>query len=62
MGTFGNLSRTPVCGSYAPVCASYARKVWATLRRDGLHVSHKRVWALMDAHGLVLAAERAPGR
>jgi hypothetical protein len=37
------------------------RKVWATLRRDGLHVSRQRVWALMHAHGLVLAAERAPG-
>jgi putative transposase len=37
------------------------RKVWATLRRDGLHVSRKRVWALMHAQGLVLAAEREPG-
>jgi transposase InsO family protein len=37
------------------------RKVWATLRRDGLHVSRKRVWALMHANGLVLAAEREPG-
>ena len=37
------------------------RKVWATLRRDGLRVSRKRVWALMHAHGLVLAAEREPG-
>jgi transposase InsO family protein len=37
------------------------RKVWATLRRDGLRVSRKRVWALMNAHGLVLASEREPG-
>ena len=37
------------------------RKVWATLRREGLRVSRKRVWALMHAHGLVLAAEREPG-
>lgn len=38
------------------------RKVWARLRRDGLHVSHKRVWALMNHWGLVLppAAERDP--
>lgn len=37
------------------------RKVWATLRREGLRVSRKRVWALMNAHGLVLAPEREPG-
>jgi transposase InsO family protein len=38
------------------------RKVWACLRRDGLHVSHKRVWALMRSWGLVLPppAERDP--
>ncbi len=37
------------------------RKVWATLRREGLHVSRRRVWALMHAHGLVLARDREPG-
>ena len=36
------------------------RKVWATLRREGLRVSHKRVWALMRSWGLTLppVAER----
>jgi putative transposase len=37
------------------------RKVWATLRQEGLRVSRKRVHALMRAHGLVLAREREPG-
>ncbi len=37
------------------------RKVWATLRREGLKVSRRRVWALMRAHGLVLARDREPG-
>lgn len=37
------------------------RKVWATLRREGLRVSRRRVHALMRAHGLVLAREREPG-
>ncbi len=37
------------------------RKVWATLRREGLAVSRRRVWALMHAHGLVLARDREPG-
>jgi transposase InsO family protein len=37
------------------------RKVWATLRREGLRVSRKRVWALMRAHGLVMARDREPG-
>jgi putative transposase len=39
------------------------RKVWACLRRDGLKVSHKRVWALMRSWGLTLApaAEREKG-
>jgi putative transposase len=37
------------------------RKVWATLRREGLRVSRKRVWALMHAHGLVMARDREPG-
>lgn len=37
------------------------RKVWATLRREGLHVSRKRVWALMKANGLVFSREREPG-
>lgn len=36
------------------------RKVWATLRREGLRVSMKRVWALMHSWGLTLppTAER----
>lgn len=37
------------------------RKVWATLRREGLRVSRRRVHAVMRAHGLVLARDRAPG-
>lgn len=37
------------------------RKVWATLRRDGLRVGHRRVWALMKHHGLLLTPD-APGR
>lgn len=37
------------------------RKVWATLRRNGLVVSRKRVHALMRAHGLVLARDSEPG-
>jgi putative transposase len=38
------------------------RKVWATLRREkGLRVGRRRVWALMHAHGLVLAKDREPG-
>jgi len=37
------------------------RKVWATLKRDGLKVSRKRVHALMRANGLVLARDREPG-
>jgi putative transposase len=31
------------------------RKVWATLKRDGLRVGRRRVWALMRANGQVLA-------
>jgi putative transposase len=37
------------------------RKVWATIRRRGVKVSRKRVWAMMHAHGLVLARDREPG-
>lgn len=37
------------------------RKVWATLRQEGLRVSRRRVHALMRAHGLVLARDREPG-
>lgn len=38
------------------------RKVWAMLRREhALRVSRKRVWALMKAHGLVLAHDREAG-
>ena len=37
------------------------RKVWATLRREGLKVSRKRVHAIMRAHGLVLARDGEPG-
>ncbi len=38
------------------------RKVWATLRRDGLRVSRRRVWALMPAQGLVLVRDREHGK
>lgn len=31
------------------------RKVWATLRREGIRVGRRRIWALMQAHGYVLA-------
>lgn len=37
------------------------RKVWATLRREGLKVSRRRVHAIMRAHGLVLARDSEPG-
>lgn len=37
------------------------RKVWATLRREGLRVSRRRVHAIMRAHGLVLARDSEPG-
>lgn len=37
------------------------RKVWATLRRKGLAVSRRRVYALMREHDLVLARNREPG-
>lgn len=37
------------------------RKVWATLRAEGMKVSRKRVWAIMHAHGLVLARDSEPG-
>jgi putative transposase len=38
------------------------RKVWAYLRREGVVASHKRVWAMMNALGLVLPppSERDP--
>lgn len=38
------------------------RKVWATLRREGMHVGRNRVWAMMRELGLVLPApfERDP--
>lgn len=38
------------------------RKVWATLRRDGLRVGHRRVWALMKAHGLCLPPDAPRGQ
>lgn len=41
------------------------RKVWATLRRQGLRAGFKRVWAIMKADGLTMepVAEReSPGR
>jgi putative transposase len=40
------------------------RKVWAVLRRDGIKVSRKRVWAMMHRLGLVLPplAERIESR
>lgn len=37
------------------------RKVWATLRREGLRVTRRWVHALMRAHGLVLARDHEPG-
>lgn len=37
------------------------RKVWATLKRQGLKVSRKRVHALMRANNFVLARDREPG-
>lgn len=37
------------------------RKVWATLQREGLKVSRRRVHAIMRAHGLVLARDSEPG-
>lgn len=37
------------------------RKVWATLRREGLRVSRRRVHAIMRAHDLVLARDGEPG-
>jgi putative transposase len=37
------------------------RKVWATLRREGLRVSRRRVHAIMRAHGLVLARDCEAG-
>jgi len=37
------------------------RKVWATLRREGLRVSRRRIHAIMRAHELVLARDREPG-
>lgn len=37
------------------------RKVWATLRREELKVSRRRVHAIMRAHGLVLARDYEPG-
>lgn len=37
------------------------RKVWATLRREGLRVSRRRIHAIMRAHDLVLARDREPG-
>jgi putative transposase len=37
------------------------RKCWATLKRDGLKISRKRVWALMHANGLVLVRDHEPG-
>jgi transposase InsO family protein len=36
------------------------RKVWATLRREGLKVSRRRVHALMRAEGLVLVRDSEP--
>lgn len=43
-------------------CAAWGvRKVWATLKREELKVSRKRVHAIMRAHGLVLARDREPG-
>lgn len=39
------------------------RKIWACLKRDGLRISRKRVWALMRSMGLCIpAAERRTNR
>jgi putative transposase len=41
------------------------RKVWATLRRQGLRAGQKRIWALMKADGLTMepsAVRESPGR
>lgn len=38
------------------------RKIWACLRREGLHVSRKRVWALMRSLGLCVPAEERRAR
>ena len=37
------------------------RKVWATLKREGLKVSRRRVHALKRANGLVLVRDSEPG-
>lgn len=37
------------------------RKVWATLRRDGLIVGYRRAWALMKANGLCLEPDAPRG-
>jgi transposase InsO family protein len=37
------------------------RKVWATLRREGLKVARRRIHAIMRANGLVLARDSEPG-
>jgi putative transposase len=54
--------RTPVGTLLVAIAAVVAehpawgvRKVWATLRRQGHRVGRRRVWALMHAHGQVLA-------
>jgi transposase InsO family protein len=52
---------TAIEGVVAAEPAWGVRKVWATLRRRGMHVSRKRVWALMHAAGLVLRRDREPG-
>lgn len=41
------------------------RKVWAVLKRNGIHAGLKRVWAVMKANGLTLepvALRESPGR
>lgn len=38
------------------------RKVWATLRRQGLRVGARRVWALMKANGLCLPPDAPRGQ
>lgn len=38
------------------------RKVWATLRRDGLVVGYRRAWALMKANGLCLEPDAPRGK
>ncbi len=57
--------RTAIRKIVAEHVAWGVRKVWATLRRQGLRAGQKRVWAIMKADGLTLepvAVRESPGR